>query len=96
MVAEAECMVCKSPESTEVWPHEVAMWVKGDSAQVVWPGKSPQEREIVMQSQYARLLDRPFPGPCYICGICDSKFNSDVCDTCGGLGECADGDCEEV
>ncbi len=76
-LAIAECKVCKTRESTGVCHNEIEMWVMGDEAQTVWPQKSAQEREIVMQSQYARLLNRPFPGPYYICGSCSDKFEEE-------------------
>jgi len=93
VVAKADCKLCRRQESTTAWAWEICLWVTGRSAPQVWPDKTPQEREIVLQSQFAELLNRPFPGPYYICSVCDDP--DIICELCGGLGDCADGDCDE-
>ncbi len=66
MKAIAKCRECGEISTTEITQGELDKWVSGASAQTVWPSKSSAEREIVLQSQYVKLLRRPFPAY-YIC-----------------------------
>jgi ribosomal protein L34E len=75
--AIAQCKICEAIDVTEVWAFELDLWIGGDLAQDVWPNKSPQERELIRQSQWAKYLNRPFPGPYYICAVCDEKFEEE-------------------
>jgi len=70
VLANATCEECRGIGTTKVNVKEVKQWVGGDMAQRVWPDKTPQEREIIMNSQFSTLLNRPFPGPYYLCPTC--------------------------
>jgi hypothetical protein len=77
MKAVAQCKLCEAIDVTEVWAFELRRWIDGEMVQDVWPNRTPQERELIRQSQWAKYLDRPFPGPYYICAVCDEKFEEE-------------------
>jgi len=78
VLAHAVCEVCQGIGTTKVNIKEIKQWVGGDMVQRVWPDKSPQDREIVMNSQFSELLGRPFPGPHYLCPPCWDRSMTDM------------------
>jgi len=64
--AIAKCQECGEVSATPVTQEELDMWVSGANVQSVWPSKSAEEREIVLQSQYVELLNRPMRAV-YVC-----------------------------
>lgn len=65
-MAAAKCRECGEISTTRVTEEELLSWLSGANVQTVWPSKSAGEREIILQSQYVRLLRRPMPA-FYIC-----------------------------
>lgn len=76
--ARAQCKECRVIRTTKVNTKEIKQWVGGDMVQSVWPDKSPDEREIIMNSQFIDLLGRPFPGPYYLCPPCWDQSMDDM------------------
>ena len=66
MRAVAKCRECGEISITRVTEEELVSWLSGANVQTVWPSKSASEREIILQSQYVKLLRRPMPA-IYIC-----------------------------
>ena len=78
VLANAFCKECHGIGTTKVTVKEIKQWVGGDMVQNVWPDKSPDEREIIMNSQFIDLLGRPFPGPYYLCPPCRDQSMDDM------------------
>ena len=78
VLANAFCKECHGIGTTKVTVKEIKQWVGGDMVQNVWPDKSPDEREIIMNSQFIDLLGRPFPGPYYLCPPCWDQSMDDM------------------
>ncbi len=76
LVAVADCRQCREEFTTRVTQAEVDFWLAGSSLQQVWFHKTPDERELILNSQFGDLIERPFPaGPMYFCPPCwDSVF----------------------
>ena len=77
--ARARCRgKCGDDYFTSVTEDDVWKWVNGSLVQDVWPDKTADEREIIMQSQLVRLLDRPAGYSFYMCPPCgDELFGED-------------------
>jgi len=77
--ARARCRgKCRDEYSVVVTKDDVDKWVKGSLVQEVWPDKSADEREIILQSQFAKLLGRPADWAYYLCPPCgDELFGED-------------------
>ena len=77
--ARARCRgKCRDEYSVLVTKDDVDKWVNGSLVQDVWPDKTADEREIIMQSQLVALLNRPAPYSLYMCPPCgDELFGED-------------------
>lgn len=77
--ARARCRgKCGNDYFTSVTEDDVRKWVNGSLIQDVWPDKTADEREIIMQSQFVKLLKRPASYSLYMCPPCgDELFGED-------------------
>ena len=77
--ARARCRgKCGDEYSVFVTKDDVYKWVNGSLVQDVWPDKTADEREIIMQSQLVKLLNRPASYSLYMCPPCvDELFGED-------------------
>jgi len=73
--ARARCRgKCGDEYSVFVTKDDVDKWVNGSLVQDVWPDKTADEREIIMQSQLVKLLNRPAPYSLYMCPPCGDEL----------------------
>jgi hypothetical protein len=69
--AVATCQGCRCVRATYVRDWQVWNWLDGKMLQEVWPEKTPDQREIIHNSQYEAELDKPWQGgPMYYCPAC--------------------------